>query len=150
MNIVQLLIPPSYLVEGHSMMPTLAHGHHVLARAGSKVRFRIQRGDIVALKHPLGENGIHIKRVVGLPDEYIQLKEDAVYIDELPLPEPYLIGRACPENRYARQWLNGPDEYFVMGDNRSDSLDSRYYGPVPVECMLDVVWYRCCPTRGLC
>lgn len=146
MKIAPLLAPPSYLVDGPSMLPNLTHGQHVLAWPTSN----IQRGHIVALKHPLSADGVFIKRVVGLPGEYVQLKEDAVYIDERPLPEPYLNGPPCPATRYARQWITGPGEYFVMGDNRRDSLDSRYFGPIAVGCILGIVWYRCCPERGLC
>ena len=149
-NAIELPIPPSYLVEGSSMLPNLAHGQHVIGRPASGTAFLIARGDIVALQHPLSEAGVFIKRVIGLPDEFIQLKEDAVYIDERPLAEPYLDGPPCPENRYARQWITGPDEYFVMGDNRNDSLDSRNFGPISADCILGVVWYRCCPERGLC
>lgn len=150
MNAIELPIPPSYLVEGPSMLPSLAHGQHIIARPAPGTTFSIARGDIVALKHPLNEAGVFIKRVIALPDEFVQLKEDAVFINERPLAEAYLDGPACPANRYARQWITASDEYFVMGDNRRDSLDSRYFGPITAACILGVVWYQCCPKRGLC
>ena len=150
MNAIDLPIPPSYLVEGSSMQPSLVHGQHVIARPAPGIMVLIVRGDIVALKHPLNEAGVFIKRVIGLPDEFVHLKEDAVFINGRPLAESYLDGPPCPANRYPRQWITASDEYFVMGDNRSDSLDSRYFGPITVDCILGVVWYQCCPKRGLC
>lgn len=144
-----LLASVRYRVEGSSMWPTLTQGQHVLGVAVNSATYKPERGDIVVLRHPLLGEFVSIKRIIGLPNEHVQLTDDGVNIDGIFLPEPYLQGPAAPANRYARQWFTGPDEYFLLGDNRSDSLDSRFSGPISLNCILGRVWFRCWPLRAM-
>jgi signal peptidase I len=127
------------------MRPTLRDGQQVLARPCASDGPSLQRGDVVALRHPHSQGVVLIKRVVGLPGEHLRLAEDAVYLNDGPLAEPYLEGPPCPQGRYARQWLLDEGEYLVLGDNRGDSLDGRAFGPVGLELVLGRVWCRCWP-----
>ena len=104
----------------------------------------------MVLRNPLSGRGALIKRVIGRPEEYIHLKDDGVHIDDRPAPlvEPYLAGPPCPDTGHPRRWFTGPDEYFVLGDNRNDSLDSRSLGPIPYHCILGLVWLRCWPPAA--
>lgn len=130
------------------MSPTLRDGQHVLARRVRSPGALLQRGDVVVLRQPADPRRIFIKRVMGLPGEHLRLGRDAVYVNGLPLAEPYLDGPLCSVGRYAGQWIMDPEEYFVMGDNRSDSQDSRAFGPIHRQRILGRVWLRCWPPRA--
>ena len=109
-------------VEGTSMYPTLQDGDNLIT---SKISYRITeplRGDIVVLDAPDLPGHDYIKRVIGLPNEEIRIENDKVYIDDELLNEPYLDGVATDGSVF----MVIPDGYyFVMGDNRDDSRDSR-------------------------
>ena len=132
-------------VVGDSMLPALADGQYVLLRRGS-LRDRLRRGDIVVLRHPGLRHQTYIKRVVGLPNEDLRLEDGRVYIGGVRLEEIYL---RCPDPAgQAGEWWMGPDEYFVMGDNRLNSHDSRYFGPVSAAQIVGRVWLRYWPRRA--
>lgn len=87
-----------------------------------------QRGDIIIFEYPVIPEEIYIKRIIALPGETIEIRESKVYINgsETPLPEPYLKENWIVENDGLK--LEVPDGYyFVMGDNRNNSLDGRYW-----------------------
>ena len=144
---VNLLRSSRFRVAGDSMAPTLRPGQQVLARPAGSHKSGFRRGDVVVLRHPAWGRNPLIKRVIGMPNEYIHLKEDGIYIDDrrAPLSEPYLKGPPGFDAGRPRRWFTGPEEYFVLGDNRSNSLDSRSLGPVPAGCILGRVWLRCWP-----
>lgn len=142
-----LVASTRFRVEGESMHPNLRDGQQVLVRKLERKGLALQRGAVVAVRHPREQRRIFIKRVVGLPGECLNLGEDAVYVNGNPLAELYLEAGGCPPGRYARQWLVGEDEIFVLGDNRADSWDSRAFGPVPRNLVIGQVWWRCWPLR---
>lgn len=120
-------------VVGSSMTPTLASGDLLIA---SKIDYRLsspQRGDIVVLKDPLDPTKDFIKRVVGLPGDHILIRDHRVLINGVALTEPYVDSWVTTPN-----WPVQPDQvdgeavpagsYFVLGDNRDHSSDSRLFG----------------------
>lgn len=109
------------------MAPTLRQGDYVLARACQRLARAPQRGDIVVVA--LAE-GRHVKRVVGLPGERVVFTEGILLIDGDRLVEPYLHGLPPYPGLEDAEFSLARDEYFVMGDNRSYSTDSRHCGPV--------------------
>ena len=132
-----LLIGDHLLVNKFIFGPTpLAIGRAVLpVRA-------IARGDIVVFKYPDEPDRDFIKRVIGLPGETIELKNKKVHVNGAPLDEPYVHFLTPPSNDYQEvtsydlRERFGPvtvpaDQYFVMGDNRDNSQDSRYWGFLP-------------------
>ena len=133
-------------VVGDSMLPALADGQYVLLWRGPSLRDRLRRGDIVVLRHPVLRHQTYIKRVVGLPNEDLRLEDGRVYVGGVRLEETYL---RCPGPAgQAGEWWMGPDEYFVMGDNRLNSHDSRYFGPVAAAQIVGRVWLRYWPRRA--
>lgn len=135
------------------MVPAFRGGQYVLAIPLSQHRRTLRRGDVVVLSRPAGEPGLDLKRIIGLPEEYIFLDDGQVYIDDRPLPEiylpeGYLRGREAPLRNHPRRWLTGPEEYFLLGDNRKDSRDSSTYGPVHRDAILARIWFRCWPPAG--
>ncbi|NCA99362.1 MAG: signal peptidase I [Clostridia bacterium] len=138
-------------VVGDSMDPTLHPNDQVLVEKVSKLWHGIAYGDIVTIRTrdlPQHEDGPNIiKRVIGLPGDTIELQDGMVYRNGELLAESYLPAKTATEVRnpdYAKVTL-GPDEYFVMGDNRSVSLDSRSIGPIPVDHMIGEVLLRFYP-----
>ena len=117
-------------VEGTSMTPQISDQERIFI---NKFVYRfepIERGDVVVFWYPLDRSKSFIKRVVGLPDDTLEIREGHVYLNGKLLPEPYVppesedFGGLSPEKI-------PKDEYFVMGDHRISSNDSRIFGPVP-------------------
>ena len=138
---VNIFFSARFRVEGDSMLPSLRHGESVLV---VRTRFRwnrLRRGDVAVFVSARGD-GTYIKRVVGLPGEDVKIAEGMVYIDGGLLAEDYAQGT---KEAAEKEWFNGPDEYFLLGDNRADSNDSRAFGPVSRDSIRGRAWFRCWP-----
>jgi signal peptidase I len=116
-------------VDGFSMNPTLQDGEYVLV---SKVSYKLgkpQHGDIIVFEFPGGQPTQDlIKRIIGLPGDVIEVREKVVYVNGLPIDEPYIA--AAP--LYSGVWEVPANFLFVLGDNRNDSSDSHAWGLLPV------------------
>ena len=137
-------------VRGDSMLPTLADGQYVLTRPLTGRR-PLQRGDIIVFRHPYQPGNIYIKRIIAMPNEFIQFTAGQLLIDDQTCPDLGPVADANAAGRdYPRRWHTGDREYFVLGDNRSDSADSRRFGPVPRELIAGRVWlYRRAAQKGV-
>ena len=111
------------------MIPTLGHGDYLLTRRIYADTSPPLRGDIVVVSAGAPERS-QVKRIIGLPREHIALTDGRLLIDGARLAEPYLHGLSPYLGLDESSWQLGADEYFVMGDNRAHSTDSRAYGPV--------------------
>jgi signal peptidase I len=135
----------SFSIPSLSMYPTLKVGDRIIVNKLSYHLHGVQRGDIVVFASPPLEDQEYadlVKRVIGLPGETISAKDGHVYINGKRLNEPWLppgaasYTGALPGDAHPQFDLPGPvkippGEYFVMGDNRTDSEDSRFFGPIP-------------------
>ena len=130
------------------MLPALANRESVLVVRIRLPWNRLRRGDIVVLRHPVWQDRTFIKRIVGLPNEDLRVADGLLYLSGGLLEEPYLDGLFTAGRDGDREWWMGPDEYFVLGDNRSDSHDSRAFGPVDQRLILGRVWFRSWPPRS--
>ncbi len=134
-------------VEGLSMFGTLNDNDYLIA---NKIDYRLhapQRGDIIILRPPTLSTTDYIKRVIALPGERLLIKDGHVYINGHLLEEPYL-----PEAWTVGTDYGGPNgtvipanEYFVMGDNRNRSQDSRVFGPINRDRIDGKAWFRIWP-----
>jgi len=134
-------------VEGLSMFATLDDNDYLIA---NKIDYRLhapQRGDIVILRPPTDNSKDFIKRVIALPGERLLIRDGVVYINGHILDEPYLPEQWVVFNNYGGD--NGTvipsNEYFVMGDNRNKSQDSRSFGPISRDRIDGKAWFRIWP-----
>ena len=151
----------NFKVEGSSMSPTLQGGQYLvvdqvsyfkvdverLSRilpfwdgSGSDARYAFDpptRGEIIVFHFPHDPTKDFVKRVVGLPGETVEVRSGTVYIDGFPLDEPYLQRIDRSDSRLTAL---GEKEYYVIGDNRRNSNDSRAWGVVPEANIVGKVW----------
>ena len=140
--LIHAFLAQSTVVFGQSMEPSLHEDQRLMVE---KVSYRLhgpRRGDIVILRDPTGGPIPLIKRVVGLPGERVTLANGHVYVDGALLNEPYLTQVTQSDGR---TWIVPPMHVFVMGDNRGNSKDSRYFGPVPLDTILGHALFRFWP-----
>ena len=132
--LVTRFIVTAVIVQGRSMSPTLQDGDRCFLNRWTLHYRHPQRGDLVVIKDP-GHDDYAVKRIVGIPGEKIELKDGKVFLNGHRFDEPYLspgVRTRCPgtEDQSVRV---GNAQYFVLGDNRDFSEDSRYYGALDRE-----------------
>lgn len=141
-GVIRPFVAEVFLIPSASMSPTLEVGDRVLA---SKLAYRIgepQRGDLAVFKDPEGE--LAIKRVVGLPGDTVSVWDGVVRVNGKPKREPYV------DYELTDTTFHGPEKIpaghvYLMGDNRSNSLDSRNFGPVSRKDLAGQVLLRVLP-----
>lgn len=125
-------------VDGASMDKTLENGQILLLyKLGN-----IKRFDIVVLDEEI-EDEIIIKRIIGMPNDTIEIKNGVLYINDEEIEEEYAYGQTSDYDKITL----GEDEYFILGDNRPISKDSRYFGPVKEEEIIGKVIFRLWPIN---
>lgn len=137
-------VMPRYVVDGASMEPNFHTSERVIVDRLTMILSGAARGDVVVLESPNIPDDLLIKRVVGLPNEHIVIREGRVYINGTLLDEPYVL-EYCTYLSCNGEWQLGPDEYFVLGDNRSHSLDSHSFGPVSAASIKGIARVRYWP-----
>lgn len=124
--IVYIFLVQPHRVKGESMFPTFVDGELLLTE---KVSYRFsqpKRGDVIVFEAPVGHNIDFIKRIIGLPGEKVSVHDGSIFINGNKLNEPYLnVDTPGDETRTLSS-----NEYFVMGDNRPSSSDSRVFGAI--------------------
>jgi signal peptidase I len=120
-----------YRIDGNSMNPTLLNGEYLLISNFAYQLDEPQRGEIIVFRHPRSELNL-IKRVIGLPGDTIQVQNGLVYVNNVPLDEPYI--QSPPT--YGSSWVVPDGQYFVLGDNRNNSSDSHAWGFLPADHIL--------------
>lgn len=144
--IVRSFIAQPFLVSGSSMEPSFNNGNYLLVDEFTYNLRNPERGEVVVFKYPKDPNTYFIKRIIGLPGETVRIKDGQVEILSgtkiQDLQEQYISEKS---NTGDFEKKLGPDEYFVMGDNRNFSFDSRSWGPLPKEDLIGVVRFRLWP-----
>lgn len=140
------VIQPFY-VKGASMEPNFYdHEYLVINEIGYRLD-EPERGDVIVFKYPYDRSQYFIKRVIGLPGETIEIKDGDIMInnnilnEDLYLPNTHTNGTEKLEL--------GPTEYYIMGDNRSSSLDSRMFGPIDRSDIVGKTWIRGFPFNRI-
>lgn len=135
----------NFRISGTSMLPTLHDSEYVFVYRLAYLRHPPQRGDIIVFRFPLNADRTLVKRVIGLPGETVSVHNGQVFINNIPLPEPYIL--ASPTYT-APPVTVGPDEVYVLGDNRNNSNDSHAWGLLKQNMIVGkAVWRFWPPNR---
>jgi signal peptidase I len=154
--VIQNFVAQPYKVQQQSMERTLEPEQYVLVDKLTPRFNPYKRGDIVVFTPPAawGDNGTpFIKRVIGEAGDTVQIRDDGlVYVNDVALQEPYLYSdevggppQATTPTLDQTTWTIAPNEVFLMGDHRSNSADSRTFGPVQVDHIIGRAWLRYWP-----
>ena len=114
-------------VKGAAMLPALNDGDRIVIERNPQ---KLERGDIVVFLFPEDETVSYIKRIVGLPNETVEVREGIIWVNGKPLDEPYVDAKYNQSARSVSELTLADDSYYVAGDNRDNSSDSRIWGPV--------------------
>ena len=143
---VRLFIAQPFIVSGASMDPTFHNGQYLIIHELSYRLNEPKRGDVVVFRYPKDPTQFFIKRIIGLPNETVAIQDRSVLItkngEAETLQEPYVKNLGNGSNLTLAL---GPEEYFVMGDNRPESSDSRIWGALPREDIVGRVILRLLP-----
>ena len=139
----------NYIVDGSSMLPTLRPDERLIVSRLNYLIGKPERGDVIVFQFPLDPSRDFVKRIIGLPGETVAIQDGIVYIDGQPIDnENYIEHQSYTSMDPVTL---GDDEYFVMGDNRAGSDDSRRWGPLPARNIIGKAWlvYFPCDKFGL-
>ena len=157
----------AFFIPSASMQPTLWPGDRVLVNKLSYDVHGVHTGDVIVFKRPPEDSSSNvsdlIKRVIALPGQTISVANCKVYINGKELSQPYLPrGWQEPGSEYCTSWITGPGtanlpdpykvpkgQYFVMGDNRTNSDDSRYWGTLPAKYIVGRAFVKMWPLSHL-
>ena len=144
-----LLIMP-FIVKGASMEPTFLNNEYLIIDELSYNFHAVTRGDVIVFHPPTAPKEYYIKRVIGLPGETVEIKDGGIYIYNDSFPEGTRLeeDNYLPDNGLSgnKQKIYLKDkEYFVVGDNRNNSLDSRSFGPIILGSIKGKVFLRAFP-----
>jgi signal peptidase I len=144
----RIFIAQPYIVDGSSMDPTFKNGDYLIVDQISYDFTSPKRGQVIILRFPKDTSRFLIKRVIGLPNETVSIVNGKVTVkkgsEEIPLDENYVRF----EKSETMEYKLGDKEYFVMGDNRAASSDSRIWGAVPEEDLVGRAVLRLLPLRS--
>jgi signal peptidase I len=150
---LRVFIAEPFIVSGSSMVPNYHNREYLIIDKVSYRQHEPQRGDVVVLRYPKDPTQYFIKRVIALPGETVKIDKGSVFIfnKETPngtqLDEQYLPNQGITFGS-AEPVTLGPDEFFVLGDNRLASSDSRVWGILPKDEIVGRVWLRVFPLQN--
>jgi len=164
--VIQAFLIKPYRIPTPSMVDTLLVGDRVLVDRVSYRFTDVERRDVVVFRYPENTDVVFIKRVVGLPGDRLQAKDGTLYVNGVAQAEPYVHktdgvtdptdpAGSIPGTTMSHPWSLVDEytvparSYFVMGDNRTDSDDSRVWGPVPAQDLIGKAFFIYWPLDRL-
>lgn len=144
---IRLFVAQPFVVEGESMHPTFESGDYLIVDQLSYRLSEPKRGDVVVFRYPNDETVFYIKRLIGLPGETVHIEQGSTFVTKtdgtrIELDESYVVSE---DATYTLDRSLGPEEYFVMGDNRPKSSDSRTWGALPERDLMGRAYVRLLP-----
>ncbi|MBI4088959.1 signal peptidase I [Candidatus Kaiserbacteria bacterium] len=144
---IRVFIVSPFIVDGDSMSSTFENLDYLVVDELVYAFKTPARGDVIVFRYPENPSIFYIKRVIGLPSETVSIDHGAITITtedgtKLALAEPYIVNE---DATYTKNFSLLPEEYFVMGDNRPNSSDSRSWGPLPKRDIIGRVDLRLLP-----
>lgn len=148
---IRLFIAQPFVVSGASMDPTFHDGDYVIV---DQLTYRFdnpQRGDVVIFRPTIDDSKFFIKRIIGLPGETVKMSDNNVFIKRVGATDfERLDEQTIQENfNVQAEWTLSDSQVFVLGDNRKNSLDSRYFGPIESSSIQGRAWLRLLPVSDI-
>ena len=145
---IRFFIAQPFIVKGESMDPTFGDGQYLIVDEISYYSGDPERGEVIIFKYPNDPSKYFIKRVVGLPGETVSIQNGRVTIRTKNLPAGFSLDESYVANASGESavFSLGEDEYFVMGDNRRNSFDSRAWGVLPRKNIIGRAFARLLPV----
>ncbi|WP_060687054.1 signal peptidase I [Ardenticatena maritima] len=128
----------TFRIEGSSMLPNFHNGQFLIVNKAVYWFREPQRGEVIVFRFSDNPRKDYIKRVIGLPGETVEVRQGQVYINGQPLEEPW---KPNPGSYTKTPITLGPDEYYVLGDNRNNSSDSHLWGPIHRNRIIGKAWF---------
>ena len=156
--VIQSFVAQPYQVQQNSMERTLEPGQYVLVDKLTPRFDPYKRGDIIVFTPPQtweSDSTPFIKRVIGLPDDRVEIRDDGMYINGVALEEPYTYKNAAGVNEPTTassdqtSWVIPAGQLFVMGDHRQKSADSRAFGPIAESTVIGRAFLRYWPIQTI-
>ncbi|OGE64657.1 signal peptidase I [Candidatus Daviesbacteria bacterium RIFCSPLOWO2_02_FULL_36_7] len=150
---IYLFVAQFHKVSGNSMVPTFHNGDFLITEKVSYKMRNPQHGEIVVLKNPKDESQDFIKRIIAVPGDTLQISNNTVYVNDNPLKENYIpadyVTRPGAFVTEGTTITAAGNQYFVFGDNREHSSDSREWGPVTKEELVGRAFLRYWPPQAI-
>lgn len=145
-TLIHFFVATIAVVDGASMEPNFQTGNYILVNRFQYIFETPKRGEPVVLKFPGdAEHKKYIKRIIGMPGEHIEVKNGGVYINSKRLIEPYIPKEVVTTSERPVDLTIKPDEYFLIGDNRYNSSDSRIWGTAHRRFLIGKAWFEFWP-----
>lgn len=148
-----LFVAQFHKVSGNSMVPTYHSGDYLITEKISYLFRNPQRGEVIVLKNPRDESQDFIKRIIAIPGDTIQISNQTIYLNNQPLKEDYLpLGTPTRAGAFIAEGTlikAGDNQYFVIGDNREHSSDSREWGSVTKQEIVGRAFFRYFPISAI-
>ncbi len=148
---VRMFIAQPFIVSGESMYSTFLDGDYLIIDEISYNLGSPHRGDVIVFKYPLDPKRFFIKRIIGLPNEEILIKEGVITIKNKENPEGFIYQEPYLKQEFkdSLNFETTEKEYFVLGDNRARSSDSRVWGPLPEKLITGRAFVRLLPFKNI-
>ncbi len=150
---VRAYLAQPFIVDGQSMEPNYHNGNYLIIDELSYELREPARGEVIVFRYPLNPTQFFIKRIIGLPGESVEIKNNTVHITTAEGKDFVLDEQYIPKTFYTGPDMNpvrlGPDQYFVLGDNRSHSSDSRVWGILPRKNITGRTFVRLWPINEI-
>lgn len=149
---IRLFVAQPFIVSGASMDNTFHNGQYLIVDQVSYYFDDPARGDVIIFRPPNRPDDFFIKRIIGIPGDTVTIEENQIIITNETYPKGYVldepyIREPMSTNTPRQPWILGPDQYFVMGDNRNQSQDSRVFGMLSKSAIKGRAWVRLFPPN---
>lgn len=147
--IIYKFVAHPFLVQGASMEPTFRHNNYLLVDEISYRFTEPERGEVIVFRAPKDRSTFYIKRIIGLPNDTVVITSEGVAVNGELIEEEMYLPQGTVTRDYAEgEFILGDGQYFVMGDNRDASYDSRRWGPIARPDIIGKVSMRLWPVTG--
>jgi signal peptidase I len=127
----------TYIVYETCMLPGILPDDRIIVNKLDYFFHKPERGDVIVLKSPGGDSPDLLKRIIAIPGDTIEIRNDKVLVNDRAISEPYI--KEAPHYKYGKEKLS-ENSYFVLGDNRNAARDSHIFGPVSTDTIIGKTW----------